>query len=159
MRNSRKQKWGQVSAFLLCAALPLNWAESLAATEFAGGSLTGPILRLQTSGKYLFILATLVTFLYLRIGAAIGIASTLLCLPLYLYFVAPGPFRHVFKGEYSVPLHANFVWDNWAVMGMLTLAAAVYVSTRAFFSSQSGAASRNQPYNGSNSSQNPRVVV
>ena len=78
------------------------------------------------------MLAMILTFMYRRIAAAIGIAACLLCLPLYLYFTAPGPFRSVFRGTYSVPLQSSFVWDYGMLGGMLTLAVAVFVSVRSF---------------------------
>lgn len=71
------------------------------------------------------MLALVLTFVRPRIAAALAIVASLLCLPLYLYFTAPGPFRRVFGGEYSVPLQANFVWDRSAVLGVLTVAVAL----------------------------------
>jgi hypothetical protein len=47
--------------------------------------------------------------------------------PLYLYFTAPGPFRRVFGGEYSVPLQANFVWDRSAIVGVLAVTVAICI--------------------------------
>jgi hypothetical protein len=82
----------------------------------------GPLLTLYDVGALLFILALLLVFFYRRIAAAITISASLLCLPVYFYFTAPGPFRRVFRGEYKVPLHANFVWDRWTIIGILTLA-------------------------------------
>jgi hypothetical protein len=59
-----------------------------------------------------------------------ALAGCLLCLPLYLYFTAPGPFRWVFHGQYSVPAPANFVWNSWTVAGILSLCAATYICIR-----------------------------
>jgi Na+(H+)/acetate symporter ActP len=81
-------------------------------------------------GAFIFIPALLLTFVYRRIAAAIAIAASLLCLPLYLYFVAPGPFRWVFRGEYSIPLHANFVWNSQAVVAIVALVMAVFFGVR-----------------------------
>jgi Na+(H+)/acetate symporter ActP len=83
-------------------------------------------------GSALFIPALILTFFYRRIAAGIGLIASVLCLPLYLYFVAPGPFRWVFKGEYSVPLRANFFWNNWAIAGITSLIVAVFVCLRSF---------------------------
>ena len=83
-------------------------------TEFIGGWLTGPLLNLYDVGTFLFVPALLLAFFFRRIAAAFALTASLLCLPLYLYFVAPGPFRSVFRGEYSVPLQASFVWNSWA---------------------------------------------
>ena len=62
------------------------------------------------------------------------LASSLLCLPLYLYFVAPVLFSemfgfgHPFKDQPSGGLH----WDPWAIGGVLTLAVSTYVCLRSF---------------------------
>jgi hypothetical protein len=85
----------------------------------------GPILDSLDRGSLLLVLALVLTFVRPRIAAALSIVASLLCLPLYLYFTAPGPFRRVFGGEYSVPLEANFVWDRSAIFGVLAVAAAL----------------------------------
>jgi hypothetical protein len=79
-------------------------------------------------GTFLFVPALLLTFFLQRIAAGIALVASLLCFPLYLYFTTPGPFRWMFRGEYSVPLQANFVWSKWATLGMLTLVVAICVS-------------------------------
>src|SRR5579872_2218063 len=48
------------------------------------------------SGTLLFILAIVLTFLLPRVAAAIGLASSLLCVPLCCFFIAPLLFAHVF---------------------------------------------------------------
>jgi hypothetical protein len=74
----------------------------------------------------------ILTFFYRRLAAVIALTASVLCLPLYLYFPALGPFRRVFKGEYSVPMHTNFVWDNWAIAGITGLVVAIFVCLRSF---------------------------
>jgi hypothetical protein len=106
-----------------------------------GGRITGPIYSMFDKAWFIWFLAMLLTFVYRRIASILGFTSVLLCLPFYLYVIAPGPFRSVFPGEYKVPLQSNFVWDTWAVAGMLTLAVAVFVSVRSF----SGARHREIP--------------
>ena len=124
----RNQKLWQAASCLLCVVVAQRNSLGLEGTEFSGGHVTGPLLDLLDIGSLLFVLALFLTFVYPRVAAAIAAVATLLCLPLYLYFTAPGPFRWVFKGEYSVPLQqANFVWDKWAILGMLTLAVATYI--------------------------------
>jgi hypothetical protein len=85
---------------------------------------------MEETGSLLFVLALLLTFFYRRIAAATTLIACLLCLPLYLYFTAPGPFRWVFRGEYSVPLQASFVSNKWAITGIVALAIAAYVGVR-----------------------------
>jgi len=76
----------------------------------------------------LFLMALLSTILFPRVAAAITFTATLLCLPFYLYILMPGPYRRIFRGEYSVPLQTAFVWDNWAVVGVLSLVTAASLS-------------------------------
>jgi hypothetical protein len=85
---------------------------------------------MKDAGSILFVLALLLTFFYRRIAAATTCIACLLCLPLYLYFTAPRPFRRVFRGEYSVPLQASFVWNKWAITGIAALAITAYVGVR-----------------------------
>jgi len=42
------------------------------------------------------------TIFFPRVAAVIVLTATLLCLPSYLYILIPGPYRRIFKGEYSV---------------------------------------------------------
>ena len=129
MKVTKVRLW-QAGSCLLCIALA--WRNSLGyeGTEFSGGRITGPILMLQDIGALLFLVALILTFFSSRISAAVVAIASLLCLPLYLYFTAPGPFRWVFKGDYSVPLTSNFVWDLWRVLAMIMLALAIYAYSR-----------------------------
>jgi hypothetical protein len=99
-------------------------------TEFSGGWLTGPLLHMKDIGTLLFIAALLFTFFYRRVAGLIMVVASMLCLPLYLYFTAPGPFRWVFRGEYSVPAPASFVWSTWGMVGILGLAIAACLGVR-----------------------------
>jgi hypothetical protein len=104
---------------------------SVEGSEFLGGRIRGPLTTTAEIGS-IFSLALLITLWYPRVAAAIALAASVLCLPLYFYLAAPGPFRWIFKGEYSVPLQASFVWHTWAVAGMFTIAIAAYVCFRIF---------------------------
>ena len=102
------------------------------ASEFSGGRLTGPLFEMASIGSLLFLPALLLTFIFRRIAATIAIAAALLCFPLYSYVLLPGPYRWIFKGEYSVPLDRPFHWDNWAVVGVLSLVCAAILSLRSY---------------------------
>lgn len=132
--TNRAQQLLQAATCLLCAAVawksPVGWG--LGGTEFGGGRVTGPLLDMHDIGTLLFPLALLLTFMYPRVAAAIAFAASVLSLPLYLYFAAPGPFRWVVRGNYKVPLRANFEWNNWTIAGIVTLALATYVCLRSF---------------------------
>jgi hypothetical protein len=132
MTKDRKQKLLQAASCLLCAIVAWRYPSLLEGTEFSGGRVTGPVLGLFDSGTCLFVLALFLTFVVRRVAAAMALTASLLCLPLYLYFTAPGPFRRVFRGEYSVPLQASFVWDGRTIAGMLAIAILVYVCLRSF---------------------------
>lgn len=118
----------QAATCLLCVVVAWTHTDGFGASEFSGGRLTGPIFSMFNYGSLMFVLALLLTFFLRFIAAAIALGASLLCLPLYLYVTAPGPFRRVFPGEYSVPLQSGFVWSRWAVLGMLTLVGAICIS-------------------------------
>ena len=94
--------------------------------------LTGPILDMFDAGTLLFLCALVLTFFYPRIAAAIALAACLSSLPMYPYFATPGPFRWIFRGEYSVPAPSNFVWNGWTMAGILSIFAAAYICIRSF---------------------------
>jgi hypothetical protein len=65
--------------------------------------------------------ALIATYWFPRLSASIALLAGMSCLPLLLYFLAPGPFRMVLKGEWSVPLQPNFVWARWTVLPVMTI--------------------------------------
>ena len=99
-------------------------------SEFSGGWLTGKILTMADIGALLFLSALVFTIFLPRLGAVVALAAILLCLPFYLYIVMPGPYRKIFKGEYSVPLQGAFVWNSWAIAGIISLTFAAVFSIR-----------------------------
>jgi hypothetical protein len=125
--------WLAVSC-LVCVIVALRNTNGLEGTEFSGAWLTDPLLSMIDIGTVLFVLALIVTFRYPRIAGAIGIASSLLCLPLYLYFIAPVPFNQIFGfgHQFKVRPRGGFHWDGWAIAGVLTLAVTTYVCLRGF---------------------------
>jgi hypothetical protein len=129
----RQKQWQQVlccSGSISCVFLN---TKHLGGSEFSGGSVTGQLLNMTAIGWFLFIFALLLTFFFPRVAAAGALLASLLCLPLCLYFVAPGPFRWVFRGEYSVPLTSNFVWANWPVAGIVAFAVTTWVCFQSYF--------------------------
>jgi hypothetical protein len=132
MKKPGTQQLALAIVCLVGAFVALQNTNGLEATEFSGGWLTGPLLSMADIGTVLFLLALVVTFAYPRIAAAIGLASSLLCLPLYLYFTAPVPFDQIFGfgHEFKVQPSGGFHWDRWAIVGELTLAVTTYVCIR-----------------------------
>lgn len=126
-----QQVW-QAGSLLLCVLLALRITNGLDGTEFSGGWLTGPLLSMEEIGAALFIVAVVLTFVFSRVAAVIGLASSVLCLPLYLFFIAPVSFGQIFaRGhESSVQPAPGFHWHAWPVSGVLVLAVTLYVCIR-----------------------------
>lgn len=122
-KPAMQQVWQAISC-LLCVLFALKITVRLEGTELSGGWLTGPLLSMADIGTLLFVLALIVTFVYPRIAAVVGLASSLLCLPLYLFLVAPVPFNQVFGfgPEFELRPSPGFHWKKWTVTGLLTLA-------------------------------------
>lgn len=135
-KPAKQQRWLAVSC-LTCVILALRNTNGLEGTEFSGGWLTGPLLSMTDIGTVLFVLALSVTFLSPRVAGVIGLASSLLCLPLYLYFIAPVPFNQIFGlgYEFKVQPTRGIHWDGWALAGVLTLAVTAYFCLRGFAAS------------------------
>jgi hypothetical protein len=115
-----------------------NFDVQLDGTEFVGGVVTGPLLQMQDIGCISFLLAAALTFRFQKVAAAGAFLACLLCLPLYLLFTAPGPFRWFVGGEWKSPLIASFVWDWWSIGGLLAGALTMLVAVRAFRSGVGG---------------------
>jgi hypothetical protein len=130
MTKDQELRLTQAALTLLCAIMVWRYGSSLEATEFSGGRVTGPLLNMKEIGALSFVLAFLLAVRFRRVAAAITVVASLLCLPLYLYFAAPGIFRRFFRGDYSVPPQASFVWDTWTAAGILILAIVVCFSLR-----------------------------
>jgi hypothetical protein len=134
MKKPHEQQLWLAGTCLACVVVALRNTDGLEGTEFSGGWLTGPLLSMADIGAVLFVLALIVTFWYHRIAAAVGLASSLLCLPLYLYLIAPVPFTQIFGSghEFKVRQIGGFHWDTWAIAGVLTLAVTTYICLRGF---------------------------
>ena len=128
MEKHSKQKVWQAAAFFACVGVLWIRLDDFGASEFSGGRLTGKLFTMADLGSLLFLVALLLTIFFPRVAAVIALAATLLCLPFYLYILMPGPYRQIFKGEYSVSLQRPFVWNNWAVVGVLSLVIAAFLS-------------------------------
>ena len=126
---SRQNVW-QAIAFLVCAGVLWIHLGDFGASEFSGGWLTGKILTMADIGALLFLSALVFTIFVPRIGAIVALLAITLCLPLCLFVVMPGPYRRIFKGEYSAPIQRTFVWNSWAIAGIITLTFAAVFSIR-----------------------------
>lgn len=131
------QVW-QAGSFLLCTSLAWRVASGYEGTEFSGGWLTGPLLSMVGSGTVLFIIAIVLTFVFPRVAAAIGLAASVLCLPLYFFFIAPIPFAEVFaRGhEFKVQPAPGFHGETWPVIALFATAIAMCLCIRRFASKE-----------------------
>jgi ABC-type glucose/galactose transport system permease subunit len=133
-RNTRNI-WQALSLLACAGVLWFQWhgfGGLEEASEFTGGSVTGTLFFMADLSLIFFVVAALVATFSSRVGTVIGLIACILCLPLYLYVLMPGPFRYVFKGEYSVPIQRQIVWNTWAALGILSLLAAVVAGMRNF---------------------------
>jgi hypothetical protein len=127
-----KDKVREAIAYLVCTFVLWLQLDDLNGSEFSGGRLTGPLLKMADLGFLLFLLALILAFFFRRTAATIAIAAALLCLPFYLFFLVPGPYLWIFKGEYSDPLYRPFHWDNRAVIGVFSLLLVAILSLRSY---------------------------
>ncbi len=126
----------QAGTCLLSIAVDWRYGFSLDGSEFSGGRLTSRLLDMNDAGLLLFTLALLLIYFHRQTAAALTLVACVLCVPLYVYFMAPGLFRQAFgKFEWSVPLKANFMWDNRAMIGIAVLLVAAFVAIRVLLSS------------------------
>jgi hypothetical protein len=107
MKKPEKNELWQASSFVLCATVAWAQTDEIGGSEFIGGRVTGPIFALFESGILVFGLAVLVTFIYRRVGAIMGIAASLLCFPLYLYCTVRRQVRSVSPSEESIRFRSN----------------------------------------------------
>src|ERR1700758_4301848 len=123
-RRDQLAQWTKlVLAVLLLLSLRVLWSSSwgVDGTEFSGGRVTGRLLDLCDVGMLALIPALIATYWFPRLSASITLLAGMSCLPLLLYFLAPGLFRMVLKGEWSVPLQSNFVCARWTVLPVTTI--------------------------------------
>jgi hypothetical protein len=141
MKKPRKQEFIQAAICLLCVIVVGREIDYLGPSEFSGGLLTGRLFWIADKAWFLLLLAILLTFVFRRAAAWLSLAASLLCWPLYLYLMFPGPVRRVTGGEFSIQPAANFILDIWVTAGMLTLLAMTYVCVRSL-SAKTGTSSQ-----------------
>ncbi len=140
MKRLSVQTLLQATACLMCAVVAAKHSD-LAYMEFGGGTLTGPLVQMNTNGGLLFIVALTLTFIYRRIAAICALVASFLCLPLYLYIVAPGIAQRLIPGAYRYLSRTNFVWNQWALIGILMLAVTAYLCFRSLLAARMKSAS------------------
>lgn len=122
------RKVTHIFALLLAGWLMLRIYFALDGSEFMGGTVTGPIFKMCEAAIVFFIVGIALAYPWPRIGSVLGLVASLLSLPILVYFIAPGPFRAVFKGEYSVPIQSSFVWDTWSLPPAIAVLTLILIS-------------------------------
>ena len=130
MKKPDIQQLYQAGSYLICVFLALQITSGLEGTEFSGrvadrsAALNGG--HRNCSLHRLFCPNVCVP------AATIGLASSVLCLPLYLFFIAPVPFAQVFaRGhEFKDQPTPGSHWHMWPVIGLLALAVTLYSCIR-----------------------------
>jgi hypothetical protein len=128
------EKLRQSVPILLCLMLVWRYGSQLEGSEFSGGSVTGVLLDMKDLGFIVLVLSLICILFYRKIGAALAVVGSLLCIPLYLYLTFPALSRWIFHREHlSVP-ERSFVWNAWSVAGIVSLALLACIGIRAFVS-------------------------
>jgi hypothetical protein len=120
------------AACVLGTMVTFRFTDYLGPTEFSGGTLTSHLMTWQDNASVLFLLAAVLALFFRRISASMAVVGAGLAAPLYIYLIAPGPFRSVFPGNYSSPLTTRFVWDPWSLAGVGMVSAVILLAIRAF---------------------------
>jgi hypothetical protein len=94
-----RQKLLQAISYVACLIGIWTNTARVDGSEFVGGSITGRLLFSADSGILAIAGSLVVLWWFPRIAAVLGITASLLSLPLLLYFVFPGLFQSVFKGN------------------------------------------------------------
>jgi uncharacterized membrane protein len=100
--------WSHAGICLLCVVASVLWSFVLEPTEFSGGWVTSRLLSLNDVSAGLFLVSAALTFFRPRTGAAAALCAVALAVPLCAYFLTPGLFRMLVRGEYSVPAESFF---------------------------------------------------
>lgn len=133
MRSLWKQRLYQIAAYAVCLAISAYMTDLLGPSDFRGGSLTGHLWFSADRGGILLIAAILLAMPLPRIAAAIGMLAALLCIPLYVFLLAPLPFARVFAphGEFSVRPAPGLHWEPLPLAGLIASLVAISISIRA----------------------------
>src|SRR5260221_70118 len=102
---------GQTLLVLSCligAIVSWRLSDELGPSEFSGGIVTGPLLRLQDWCVILFPLAVVATFIHLRTAAIVALVAAVFATPLYFYLLAPGVFERASGLPGSIPSVSTF---------------------------------------------------
>jgi hypothetical protein len=127
-----KGKLGQALVSMICLLLAWKMTDGLEGSEFGGGTITGPVLSMVDAAILFFLLSLLLVFWLRRASALLTGVGCLLCLPLNLPLLAPGPFRRIALGQWSVALQSNFVLSRWTLGWALALLLGICISLMNF---------------------------
>jgi hypothetical protein len=122
------QKLLLIVSCIICAIVSLKLVLRFDNPEWHEGAL----LDLNAIGFFMLLFALVLVFINPRRVAVCALIGSVLNLPLYLYLTAPGLAQRIFPGNYSARAQSIFVWDDWALAGILSLAVLAYICLRSF---------------------------
>jgi hypothetical protein len=131
--QQRSKRDVQLAAVCVLGTI-VSWRfiDYLGPTEFRGGTVTRPMFLLLTLALDLYPLAGFLAFFYPPFAAGIALLAGVIALPIYLLFLFPRPFQPLFQGQWSTRYAEMFHLDLWALVGVATIAAVVFLSIRIF---------------------------
>jgi hypothetical protein len=135
--QQRSKRDVQLAAVCVLGTI-VSWRfiDYLGPTEFRGGTVTRPMFLLLTLALDLYPLAAFLAFFYPPLAAGIALLAGVIALPIYLLFLFPHPFQQLLPGAWSVIATSNFNLDPWSLIGIVTIAAVVFLSIRIFRSAR-----------------------
>ena len=105
----------------VAGGLGFTLAMNLLDTEAGGGRLTGPLVRMCLCGSLVLLLCAALSFTRRGIVAVLTLAAALLCLPLFLYRIAPSLLTRLTDAPASVVPSQTVTLDPVALAGLVTL--------------------------------------
>ena len=134
MTKNRQVQYTQAAISLICMIVVWLFTAPWDGTEFSGGRVTGLLLHMANLAIVFFVIAGVLAFVRGVLGGAACLIGCLLAFPIYFYFVLPGPFRSLIRGEYSVPLRSSVAFTFSSALGMFALTLATFFSVRVLLS-------------------------
>jgi hypothetical protein len=102
---------------VICGAIALINYLDLSDTEMGGGSLTGPLLNIELCGALLFFVCGLTALKFMTVARYLSMLATFLCLPLYIFLIAPYSILWISSGASSVA-YPLFIFNTEAIAGL-----------------------------------------
>ena len=106
---------------LMAGGLGLTVAMGLLDTEAGGGRLTGPLVRLCLCGSLALLLCAALSFTRRAVVTVSTLTAALLCLPLFLYRLAPSLLDRLSDVPASTVPIRTVTFEPMATAGLVTI--------------------------------------